>query len=168
VHIIGLDPGPTHTGYAIVREDYSIYQADKVLNDDIITLLYRHEQMYDPPLYLKGVVIEDIIPYANKYKSKVSFGKSLIETCKWMGEFRHIADYSDISCYFYTRPQWGTSIVGNKACNDKAVAKALEVRFGGYEKGQPLELLTNTDKRSAFGVAVYHLDLIEEYNLLGE
>ena len=36
---------------------------------------------------------------------------------------------------------------------------ALLTRFGGDKKGEPLELLKgSTDKRSAFAVAVYHLD----------
>ena len=60
------------------------------------------------------------------------------------------------------RPEYTRRICGVGKVNDAILRQALLLRFGGDKRGEPLNLLKGcTDKRSAFAVAVYKLDLMK-------
>jgi hypothetical protein len=145
-YTLGLDPGTTHTGYAIVKPDYSIVNAAKVPNEEIFEAIGRNP--------LDAVAIESMNAYG------MAVGREVFEACYWIGEFRHKARTLGTPCFLYPRPEWGRSLTGVRKNTDSAIRQALLLRFGGDKKGEPLHMLKgSSDKRSAYGVAVYHLDL---------
>ena len=148
--IIGIDPGSESTAYAIMAADYSVVCADKVLNleflnCDLRDILYSNN--------IKAVVIEGIQCYG------MVAGRSIFDTCYVVGECRQIAKNLEIDHFIYNRPEYARAIVGGVKVTDALIRGALMARFGGDKKGEPLHKLKgNSDKRSAYAVAVFHAD----------
>jgi hypothetical protein len=86
-------------------------------------------------------------------------GKTVFETCYIVGECRRVAKLEGAEVCIYARPEYARALVGGMKVKDSMVRQALMTRFGCDKKGEPLHLLKgNSDKRSAFAIAVYHAD----------
>ncbi len=147
--ILGIDPGSEETAYALMGEDYQVIEADKQDNDrfldDTLPDLIDREAT--------TVVIEGIQSYG------MAVGRTVFDTCYIVGEARRIAKLKQAECFIYPRPEYARSIIGGVKVKDSLIRQALMTRFGGDRKGEPLQLLKgNSDKRSAYAVAVYHAD----------
>jgi len=147
--ILGIDPGSEETAFAIMTDDYEVADAGKIDNDEFLDLTL-------PAMLgngIKAVVIEGIQSYG------MAVGKTVFETCYVVGECRRVAKMRGKPVYIYSRPEYARAIVGGMKANDALIRGALINRFGGDKKGEPLNKLKgNSDKRSAFAVAVYHAD----------
>ena len=147
--IIGIDPGNEETAYAVMAEDYTVIEADKQANDQFLDYTL-------PALIRSGintVVVEGIQSYG------MAVGKTVFETCYIVGECRRVAKLEGAEVRIYARPEYARALVGGMKVKDSTVRQALMTRFGGDKKGEPLYLLKgNSDKRSAFAIAVYHAD----------
>jgi len=147
--IIGIDPGSEETAYAVMAEDYTVVEADKQDNEQFLDSTL-------PSLIRSGintVVVEGIQSYG------MAVGKTVFETCYIVGECRRVAKIEGAESYIYARPEYARALVGGMKVKDSMVRQALMTRFGGDKKGEPLHLLKgNSDKRSAFAIAVYHAD----------
>lgn len=162
--IIGIDPGTTESGYAIINDKYEILDANKIDNDLLIERLQQYPSTYT-------IVVESIQSYG------MVMGKSTIETCYFIGRIIQVCSDTQKTIKLIPRPEYGKAIVGGAKVSDVLIRTALENRFGSYEKGKiekrlkdgtvkqayvapgPLVLLAGeTDKRSAFAVACYYLD----------
>jgi hypothetical protein len=143
--VIGIDPGPTHSAYAVVCPDYSIKAAAKVEN----WLLEKYIINEDP----ETVVIESIQSYGKPV------GRETFETCYAIGAFRYVADCRINSVVqLIPRQEYANALCGCPG-NDAKLRQTLLLRFGSDTKGGPLYALKgNTDLRSAYAVAVYWLD----------
>ena len=148
--IIGVDPGPKETGYAIMdTSDYLPLEAGKLPNAEFSVMLSM------APAEGLHIACEGI------QSQGMPVGKEVFETCFNIGEYRHIARVAAIPFFIYPRQEYARSICGCKQYGDAVLRKALIMRFGGDRKGEPLNLLKgDTDRRSAFAVAVYHADLL--------
>lgn len=147
--IIGIDPGNELTAFALIENDYSIIKADKVPNEEFLTSLGSLASEVD------CVAIESIQSYG------MAVGRSVFETCYMIGRIIQTARYNCLHYELYPRPKIARSLVGTQSkVNDAAVRQALLLRFGGDKKGEPMFPLKGggSDKRSAYAVAVYHLD----------
>lgn len=146
---IGIDPGTTHSGYAVVDENYNIVKSDKVINEgenSIISLLTDAKST-------DIILIESIQSYG------MSVGREIFETCFWIGEFRRFAKDRGMGYYLYPRPEYTRAVCGVGKVNDSVLWQSLKLRFGGDRKGEPMHLLKgDSDKRSAFALCAYHLD----------
>lgn len=81
--IMAIDPGTTESAYVIMDDQYQIFNADKVGNDVILSIIA------DAP-GLDAVIIEDIEPrYSSTDRSAAGavMGQSTIETIKAFGRF---------------------------------------------------------------------------------
>lgn len=146
--VIGIDPGTNESGYATILSDYSILDAGKITNEDLLGYVNARSST---PIEL---VVESIQSYGH------AMGKSTIETCYFIGRLLQVADEGGVPLTLYPRPEYARSICACMKVNDAIVRRSLISRFGGDKKGEPLEKLKgNSDKRSAFAVAAYHLDL---------
>lgn len=150
--ILGIDPGSEETAYALMGEDYQVIEADKQSNDrfldDTLPDLIDREAT--------TVVIEGIQSYG------MAVGRSVFDTCYIIGEARRIAKLKQVECFIYPRPEYARAIIGGMKVKDSLIRQALMTRFGGDKKGQALHLLKgNSDKRSAYAVAVYHADKVK-------
>jgi hypothetical protein len=144
--ILGIDPGPAESAFALVTDDQRVLQADKVENESLIERLRQA-----PPAH---VAIESIQSYG------MAVGRSVFDTCFFIGELVRTCKDAGIPYTLVPRPEYTRRICGVGKVNDAVLRQALLLRFGGDKKGEPLALLKGcTDKRSAFAVAVYHLDL---------
>lgn len=148
---LGIDPGSTETGYALINNDYSVISADKVDNEEFIKYI-----SFYPDAPADVMIVESMQSYGN------IFGKTSIETCYFIGRIIQIAATAHVPCFLYPRPEYARSICGGIKVNDSILRQALINRFGGDLKGEPMNPLRgNSDKRSAFAVAAYHLDTLK-------
>lgn len=177
--VLGVDPGPENSAYALVTGDQQVLHAEKVGNDSLIERIRQ-----DPPAH---VAIESIQSYG------MAVGRSVFDTCFFIGEVIRTCKDAGIPFTLYPRPEYTRRICGAVKVNDAVLRQALLLRFGGDgeivkqevipagapgagvylngpRKGQPrvrevripepLHVLAGcSDKRSAFAVAVYHLDV---------
>lgn len=145
--IVGVDPGPTELGYAIMDRDYNCIWASKGTIDELFVHLLSF------PDKIEAVAIESIQSYG------MQMGRSTIETCYCIGRVVQVCIDNEIPFDLIPRPEYGKAITGTNRVKDPLIRTALENRFGGYKKGEPLFRLAGaTDKRSAFAVGAYYLD----------
>lgn len=145
--ILGIDPGTTESAFAVVTADYSVHQAHKLINAELLTILKRIS-------YADAVAVESMQSYGQ------IVGRAIFETCFMIGRILQVCDDRGLPVFLYPRPEYARSLCGSQKINDAILRRALLMRFGGDKKGEPLnELRGETDKRSAFAVAVYHMDL---------
>lgn len=144
--VLGIDPGPTESAYALVGPDFRVREAEKVGNDHLAAWLSTQRPV--------EVAIESIQSYG------MAVGRSVFDTCFMIGRLIQVCIDHRIPYALYPRPEYTRRICGVGKVNDAVLRQALLLRFGGDRKGEPLFLLKGcTDKRSAFAVAVYHIDL---------
>ena len=145
--ILGIDPGPELSAYAMVELDYFLHGSDKINTKLLISLINTHTPQH--------IVIESIQSYG------MMVGRSTFDTCYSIGRILQVCDQLSIPVSLYPRPEYARRICGVGKVNDSVLRQALLLRFGGDKKGEPLhELKGSSDKRSAYAVAVYHLDLL--------
>lgn len=146
--IFGLDPGRSETAYCLIDRDFNVLTAGKA---PLVQVLKALEVA--PPAC---VVIESIQSYG------MAVGRSVFDTCYNIGRILQRCEDLDIRTFLYPRPEYARRICGVGKISDTVLRQALLLRFGGDKKGEPLHLLRgNSDKRSAFAVAVYHLDILK-------
>jgi hypothetical protein len=144
--VLGIDPGPTESAYCLIDERQRVIAAGKEAVEKIIGGLRT-----SPPAH---VVIESIQSYG------MPVGRSTFETCYVIGELIRACKDAGIPYTLIPRPEYTRRICGVGKINDAILRQALLLRFGGDKKGEPLEKLKGcTDKRSAFAVAAYYVDL---------
>lgn len=147
--VMGIDPGPTHSAYALVREDYSLVTAAKVPNAQIAVTDRYSGSLND----LAHVAIEGIACYGRPV------GRETFETAYMVGECRLLCRLANVAYTIYARPEYANAIAGCGKVTDAVLYQALRLRFGGAKKGEPLFALKGeSDLRSAYGLAVYWLD----------
>ena len=145
--IIGIDPGSAETAYTIIDHDYNILASDKLPNSMLMVLLTQME--------VSEVAIESIQSYG------MAVGREVFDTCFMIGRLQQKLEDMGKPVTLYPRPEYTRRLCGVGKVNDAILRQALLLRFGGDKKGEPLFLLKGaSDKRSAFAVAVYHLDKI--------
>lgn len=148
--ILGIDPGHERTAIVLVAPDYSIHYADKLLNDSALQVVSEMGH---------GDSLSDLaIECLQSYGAPV--GRETFETAYWIGRFWGAGDNCGKAVHLYPRPKIVRALCGGQCSGDAAVRAALLQRFGGDKKGEPLHCLKGdgSDKRSAYAVAVYHLD----------
>lgn len=143
--ILGIDPGTTESGYALIDERYTVLDAGKI-DSSVVDHLIR---MLKPD----AVSVESLACYG------LAVGREVFETAYYIGEYRQVCKSLDIPCFLYPKPEYGPAITGVRKTTDAVLRQALLLRFGGDKKGQPLfKLKGSSDQRSAFAVAAYHID----------
>lgn len=145
--IIGIDPGSAETTFAVIGDNYEVLDAGKILNHDMRAMLRN------PPAGQHFVAIEGIQAYG------MAVGREVFDTCYQIGMLMECCEHAGLPFIVYNRPEYTRAICGVGKVNDAVLRQALLLRFGGDKKGEPLFLLKgNSDKRSAFAIAAYHLD----------
>jgi len=128
-----------------VQENSGLIAAEVVTNEALIDYLRA------PKLIRSHIAIEDIVSYGK------SIGKTTIETAVFIGRVIEAAQTHKISVFRYSRRDYGFWITGGAPISDASIRAGLESHYGGYGKGEPLNILKGaSDKRSAFAVAKYH------------
>jgi Holliday junction resolvasome RuvABC endonuclease subunit len=150
--VLGVDPGPRESAFALVSEGYVVLDAGTVGNDDLAALVRRTAPA--------AVAVESIQSYG------MPVGRETFETCYAVGRALQACADLGTPCFLYPRPEYARRLCGVGKVSDAVLRQALLLRFGGDRKGEPLHRLKgSTDKRSAFAVAVYHRDLHLDFSL---
>lgn len=145
-YILGVDPGTVETAYCLIDSDYKIVLADKVVNESFISCCIQSGNMVH-------LTIESMQSYG------MSVGREVFETAYQIGRIIQRAKDCGLSYTLYPRPEYAKAICGTQKISDSILRQSLLLRFGGDKKGEPLfQLKGNSDKRSAFAIAAYHLD----------
>jgi len=181
MRILGLDPGPVETAYCLIDEGYTVQVAGKTETALILKAL-----TVSPP---DQVVIESIQSYGMivgraVFDTCYTIGR-ILQTCDNMG-----IEWTLYPRPEYTRRICGVGKINDsilrralemrfggygEAKSDEVIPDGepgAGVYKGGARKGQPRRrevripeplfyLAGNSDKRSAFAVAVYHLDILK-------
>ena len=143
--IIGLDPGTTHTGYCLIDFSYKVKEAGKAENARVRDMLKQ--------MPVSHAAIESLACYG------MAVGREVFETAYQIGRFQEILESRCVPVALYAKPEYGPAIAGVRKVTDSVIRQSLLLRFGGDKKGEPLHLLRgDSDRRSAFAVAAYHLD----------
>lgn len=144
--VLGIDPGSTESAYCLVDHGFRITEAEKVPNPRLTAMLWTWRGL--------DVAVESIQSYG------MVVGRSVFDTCFMIGRVQEICSTLRMPCTLYPRPEYTRRICGVGKVNDAVLRQALLLRFGGDKKGEPLFALKGcTDKRSAFAVAAYHIDI---------
>lgn len=146
--IFGVDPGPVESGWAILTSDYRLIAAGKGPTLSIL------DNLALGILRPSAVAIEVM-----QSTGKVN-GASIYATCEMIGAIAEQCRMNSIPLYRYTRGQYVRALAGRvRKTSDAILRAALLQRFGGDGKGEPMAMLKgDSDRRSAFGVAVHYLD----------
>lgn len=147
--IMGIDPGPTESAYAIVRPDYTLVMAEKLPTLGLYTMIAHAEQHG-----VRAVVIEGLTCYGERI-----IGRETWETAYVVGDVRTLADRYGLPWTLYDKPTYANAIAGTGKVTDAMLYQALRLRFGASTKDGPLYgLRGHNDLRSAYAIAVYYLD----------
>lgn len=147
--VLGIDPGPSASAYALIRPDYSIIRALKLPNDQ----MHHHLSAALDGDGVRHVAIEGLACYGRPV------GRETFETAYEVGDCRAECRRHGVPWTIYARPEYANAIAGCGKVTDAVLYQALRLRFGGTRRGEPLFALKGeSDLRSAYGLVVYWLD----------
>lgn len=164
MRIIAIDPGTTHSGYVVFNTgDLTFTEHGKIKNEDLaerMAVLLQARMTYGQPI--EKVVIENITPQG-------VFGKTTIETCKWLGRFDFIASLflrrGDKSYVYINRSTVKKHLLGKvNGMRDTHVRKAVIDRIHpNFTRKNPGPLAGVTkDTWSALALALVYSDQLAE------
>lgn len=117
--ILSIDAGNVYSGYCLIdKETYRPVEFGKIDNLDLLVLLRTQSMKYDV------LVIEYITSYG------MPVGKSIFDTCIWMGRF---IEAQDKPIAFITRAEEKTTICGSMKAKDSNIRQALINRFATFD-----------------------------------
>ena len=133
--ILAIDPGNVQSGYCVIGPSYKPMDFDKVNNE---TLASNLERMF----YGFGID-EVVIEMIGHYGTAMAPGKTVFDTCVWIGRFIQITEDCNLPCTLIKRKVVATHICDSPKAKDSNVTQALVDRFapyqGNYGKGTKKE-----------------------------
>lgn len=141
MQILAMDPGTEQSAFVLFR-DGILAERGIVPNGEIcgmISTVWRRADL---------LALEFVQSFG------MPVGREIFEMVWWMGKFSHAAEIINIPVKRIARQKIKSFITGLPGGNDAAVRRALILRYGGANKGQPLEGIKN-DMWSALAVACY-------------
>ena len=125
--VLAIDPGNTHSGYALIDADTCRpLDVGKIPNDELLRICYGYG---DADLQLEDTVaIEMVASYG------MAVGKEVFETCVWIGRFREAVDseWRDVDLVY--RRDVKLHHCASAKAKDANITQALIDRFAS---GQP-------------------------------
>ena len=147
--LLAIDPGNIESAYVILGEDYKPIEHAKVLNDELLEKLMHQSNDWD----LTDMAIEMIASYG------MAVGKTVFDTCVWIGRFLQAADYIPNKQLVYRKDE-KMNLCGSMKAKDGNIRQALIDRFGvvGTKKNQGFFYGFSKDQWAAMAVGVTYLD----------
>jgi hypothetical protein len=119
--VLAIDPGNTHSGYALIDEDYRPRHFGKESNTELLMML--------PVLALHADVAIELIGH---YGTGMPAGRTVFDTCIWIGRF--IQRLAPQPAELVLRATVKTHLCGSPRANDANVTNALLDRFAPNER----------------------------------
>ena len=157
--IFGIDPGNTFTGYAVLDKDLRPTEFAKMDNEELLIKINNGE-------FDKEIVAIEMI--ANMGMGAV--GKSIFETCVWIGRFIEALHHRGIKQvnYIYRREE-KINLCRSMKAKDSNIRQALIDRFGpvGVKANKGWFYKVSKDMWSAVAVGVTFNDMYLKNNING-
>lgn len=148
--ILAIDPGNIESAYVIMGEDYKPLDFGKVPNEEMLAITYR--------LGFDIVIIEMVASYG------MAVGKTVFETCVWIGRFTEKAqqDMDKREVKYIYRKDVKMNLCGQTRAKDSNIRQALIDRFGvvGTKKNPGWFYGFKADIWAAYAVGVTYLDTL--------
>ena len=119
--ILAIDPGTTHSAYALLKPDLSLQEFGKIPNEEMLTVI-NGILFYIKPR--PKVAIEMVASYG------MAVGKDVFETCVWTGRFIQEADGLIQLIY---RKDEKMNLCGSMRAKDSNIRQALIDRFAQHD-----------------------------------
>ena len=123
--IFAIDPGNIESGWAILDEILKPIEFGKTNNETLLEKIITHNFKYpDAPHFAIEMVAH--------YGTGMPAGKTVFDTCVWIGRFWQTTGYIPHRRMIYRKDEKIT-LCGNMKAKDANISQALRDRFG--EKG---------------------------------
>jgi len=119
--IVAIDPGNIESGYVYLCEDLSVVECGKISNEELLTRIYNKD------FYPGGEVHFAIEMIASQ---GMAVGKSVFETCVWVGIFTEAIrnEYCIKPKYIYRQDE-KMNLCNSMRAKDSNIIQALIDRF---------------------------------------
>jgi len=150
--VLAIDPGNEQSGYALICDNCRPLQHGKLPNDD---LLFDVASMQFDTLVLEMV---------SHYGKGMPAGKTVFDTCVWIGRFQQMAAVRGIPTHIVYRGEEKINLCGSAQAKDANIRQALIDRFARTPNGKGTKKAPDffygfaADAWQAFAVGVTWLD----------
>lgn len=156
--ILSIDPGNVQSGFVVLDENLKPVQFGKCANEDVRKELRRNILHYMNDI---DVVIEMIDCYG------MAVGKSVFETCVWIGRFKEMTESYNMNTHFIYRKEEKINLCNSLKAKDSNIRRALIDRFAkhdlkngkGTKQNQDWFYGFKADIWAAYAVAITYYDL---------
>lgn len=164
IRVLAIDPGNKESGYAVIDEKYKPINFGKVDNDEFIVGL--------PDLLREYGVTEVVIEMIGHYGTGLPAGKTVFDTCVWIGRFSQQIFNSGIGdphIVYVLRKHYVAELTGSAKAKDANIIQYLVDRFApdepnrgkGTKQSKGWFYGFKADVWQAYSLAVYHMDSIK-------
>lgn len=120
--ILAVDPGNTHSGYAIIgMPDFALIEFGKVENEELLDILENYSKANAVDVF----AIEMVASYG------MAVGKHVFETCVWIGRFEQIIQPHKATLIY--RKEEKLCLCGNLKAKDGNIRQALIDRYAKHD-----------------------------------
>lgn len=152
--LIAIDPGNVESAFVRIDDQYKLYEHEKIRNEELINRIEGLSRICD------RVVIERIASYG------MAVGRSVFETCEWIGRFTQMAIGLYMPVDYVFRIDEKMALCRDARAGDANIRRALIDRFAqhdlrtgkGTKKNPDYFYGFAKDEWAAMAVAVTYLD----------
>lgn len=120
--IFAIDPGNTHSGFAIIRmPDFALCEFGKIQNEELLEMLEAYSRANAVDVF----AIEMVASYG------MAVGKDVFETCVWIGRFIQAIHHKDHAFVF--RKDEKIYLCGSLKAKDSNIRQALIDRYAKFD-----------------------------------
>lgn len=147
--ILGIDPGPVDSAYAILNKELRPIQFAKIPNDELIALIDEHAKACE------CVAIENVESFG------MAVGKEVFQTCVWIGRFTERVLMAGGNFKYVYRKEVKSNLCHSLKAKDSNIRQALIDRFGpvGVKANKGWFYGVSKDVWSAIAVGTTYHDL---------
>lgn len=127
--ILAIDPGDTQSAFVFVDiKTYKPLYFAKELNEDAVIHMLNYINSKTATVDIENIAIEMVASYG------MAVGKSVFETCVWIGRFCQLFELSNnIKSDFIYRKDEKMCICGQMKAKDSNIRQALIDRFAKFD-----------------------------------
>jgi hypothetical protein len=157
-YILAIDPGNAYTAFALIDENYNVYDKDKTENHNVLDYMCANREK------IGHIVVEMIASYG------MAVGAEVFETCVMIGMIERTADLLRIPRSRVFRQEEKLYICHDSRAKDANIRRALIDRFAKHDLNRGTGTKNNPDHFygfksdiwAAFAVGVVYLDKLKE------
>jgi hypothetical protein len=164
--ILAIDPGNEQSAYALIDEEYRPARFGKIPNEELRKIIFDLETENFLKGFRSGGPIKPTIEMIGHYGTGMAAGKTVYDTCIWIGRFTEILGSDPM---LILRKTVVTHICGNPKAKDSNVTQALVDRFAygvpnygkGTKKAPGWFYGFSADVWQAYALAVTYMDMLK-------